>query len=566
MNNTFLSLCFFVIITSCFSQNNFKKSIETKDSITNHYQQKNYEKAQKLAAEYLSNNPYDIEAVYLNAQISYHLKQWPTAIIGFKKSIANGYNIAESKYNMACCYALQGNKAEASTWLQSAIDDYPSFYYQWMEDSDLATLANDTEYLNQIYQYDRTANDRVSKWKADIDFFSNRMKQFHYNLFSNIIEEEWDAKVAELHNQIKDLSDEEIIVRFMNLSAIVGDGHTTIVPPISDKFNFKMSPFLIYIFDDGIYILETQKEYEHLLGSKLISINGMPIDDVLKRIHTIVPSDNEFGNKWLQPLVLNIPQLLYGLNIIDKKTEYTINYIKDGKHSKTNIKCEALLTGDFLESWIYGFHEQEGWSKVNQSKIPSSQTNRKKPYWFEYLEVDQIVVFHYNQVQTDENENETAFIKRLNDFIANNPVKALVIDLRYNEGGDNTIYRPILNGIISNEKVNQKDKLYVLIGRRTFSAGMCFATEIEKSTNAIFIGEPTGSSPNFVGESGGVFQLPYSGIYANASNLYWQNSYAFDNRKFIAPNMYVEPKFSDYINGIDTSLKTIQEYLKISKN
>ena len=59
----FLSLCFFVITTSCFSQKN------SKDSIAYYFQQKEYVKAQKLATEYLSVNPYDNEMVYLNAQI-----------------------------------------------------------------------------------------------------------------------------------------------------------------------------------------------------------------------------------------------------------------------------------------------------------------------------------------------------------------------------------------------------------------------------------------------------------------------------------------------------------------
>tara|TARA_R110002051_G_scaffold181774_1_gene251297 strand:+ start:69912 stop:71606 length:1695 start_codon:yes stop_codon:yes gene_type:complete len=562
------SVLFLVTSFSCasFSQDKSFTDIQIKDSIQSLYGVKRYTQATELADVYLKKNPYDYEVIYLKGILAYSLKDWKKAIHYFNGSIQNGYNIAEAQYNTACCYALQGNKTEAVTWLKSAINSLPSFYYQWMEDSDLQILANEAKYLNEIHSYNREAKDRKTQWQADLAFYNDRMKQFHFNLFSKISEKEWDAKITKLHNEVGTLNDNEIIVRLMKLAAIVGDGHTMLVPPISEKFNFKMSPFLTYIFDDGVYILEVQKNYKQLLGSKLTAINGLPIDSVLQKIKTIIPSDNEYGNKWLQPLVLNIPQLLYGLNIIDKKTEYTISYTKDGKQNMANIKCEISLNGDFLESWIYGFHNLEGWSKVNQSIIPSSQTNREKPYWFAYDKENQIVIFHYNQVQTDESENEATFIKRLNDFITNNPVKALVVDLRYNEGGDNTIYRPILNGIISNEKVNQKNKLFVLIGRRTFSAGMCFATELEKSTNAIFVGEPTGSSPNFVGESGGVFQLPYSGIYVNASNLYWQNSFAFDNRKFISPDVYVKQLIEDYINGKDAPLDTIKKLLEMNQN
>lgn len=58
-------------------------------------------------------------------------------------------------------------------------------------------------------------------------------------------------------------------------------------------------------------------------------------------------------------------------------------------------------------------------------------------------------------------------------------------------------------------KINQRGKLFVIVGRQTFSAAMNGAAEIERHTNAIFVGEPTGSSPNFVGETIGV-NLTYS--------------------------------------------------------
>jgi hypothetical protein len=46
---------------------------------------------------------------------------------------------------------------------------------------------------------------------------------------------------------------------------------------------------------------------------------------------------------------------------------------------------------------------------------------------------------------------------------------------------------------------------------------------IERHTHAIFVGEPTGSGPNFVGETE-LFELPYSKLQASVSDLYWQSS------------------------------------------
>ena len=50
----------------------------------------------------------------------------------------------------------------------------------------------------------------------------------------------------------------------------------------------------------------------------------------------------------------------------------------------------------------------------------------------------------------------------------------------------------------------------MIIGRDTFSAAQNTISELERRTKAILVGEPTGSSPNFIGESLAI-PLPYSG-------------------------------------------------------
>ncbi|MEZ4977359.1 MAG: hypothetical protein R2802_12505 [Flavobacteriaceae bacterium] len=536
--------------------------LKEREQIITAYKNKDYNKVQELASNYLKNSPYDYEICYLLAQTEYFLKKWSKAITYFKIALDFGYNVAESKYNIACCYALQGNSELAFKWLNDAINDHPSYYYQWMEDSDLSNLANNQNYLNKLSHYNRDAVTRHSKWLADIEFFNERMRQFHFNLFENITEKDWDDEINKLEDKIGSLKDHEIVVELMKIAAKVGDGHTVVAPPVSGDIIFHRAPFLTHLFDDGLYIINAKNSHSDLLGAKVLKIDDMPINEVANKVQTVISHDNQFGIKWLLPLALNMPELLNALKITQNKIEYKLEVEKDGNIRTLNIVCNDELTSDFLESWLYGFYTEKGWSKMSIKKTPTSQTRLEDPYWFEYLPEDQLVVFHYNQVQTSPEESESEFTHRLTEFVSNNKVKALIVDLRSNEGGDNTIYQPILNGIISNEKINKKRKLFVFIGRRTFSAGMCFATELEKSTNAIFVGEPTGSSPNFVGESGGVFQLPYSEIWINASNLFWQNSYAFDKRKFISPQVFVKDSFRGYYEGVDSCLEVVKQMVQ----
>ncbi|MFB3084243.1 MAG: hypothetical protein ACE1Z4_12465, partial [Gammaproteobacteria bacterium] len=64
----------------------------------------------------------------------------------------------------------------------------------------------------------------------------------------------------------------------------------------------------------------------------------------------------------------------------------------------------------------------------------------------------------------------------------------------------NFLVKPVIDGAVRSEKINEYGKLFVIIGRETFSACQNFVNRMERETNVLFVGEPTGSRPNFVGE------------------------------------------------------------------
>jgi hypothetical protein len=135
----------------------------------------------------------------------------------------------------------------------------------------------------------------------------------------------------------------------------------------------------------------------------------------------------------------------------------------------------------------------------------------------------------------------------------------------------------------------------VVVGRHTLSAGMMLATEIEQNTHAFFVGEPTGSSPNFVGQDVGL-RLPFSGMRGSLSDLnmtpllfsrvnqpppcgrgsvnvlradaqlfltlclYWQSSSATDFRVWIAPVLCTPASFPLYKANRDPALDAILAY------
>ena len=101
----------------------------------------------------------------------------------------------------------------------------------------------------------------------------------------------------------------------------------------------------------------------------------------------------------------------------------------------------------------------------------------------------------------------------------------------------------------------------MIIGRGTFSAAQNCTTDIEMHTKAIFAGEPSGSSPNFIGESI-PFALPYSKMTGTVSDLYWVRSWPMDYRPWIAPQLYAPPTFALFKENRDPALEAILAYPK----
>jgi hypothetical protein len=182
---------------------------------------------------------------------------------------------------------------------------------------------------------------------------------------------------------------------------------------------------------------------------------------------------------------------------------------------------------------------------------------RPGAYWFEYLAPDKTVYFQFNQVRNDEKEPLAQFCDRLFKFVAENDVEKLVIDLRSNSGGNGNLNMHLIQALTRADKVNRTGKLFVLIGRETFSAAMGLSSQLERQTKAIFVGEPTGSSLNAIGEMNPI-TLPYSKMSGSIASMGGGN--AADTRTWIAPMIYAPPTFAAYRAKRDTALEAVLGY------
>jgi tetratricopeptide (TPR) repeat protein len=530
-------------------------------------------------------NPADCPELVRQAEAKMKAKQWPEAVAlwervvasnpvngghwaklararydakDYRKAIAANERALElrggypwgSAYDIGCCYALLGEKEQALKWVEKSFALGFRRLDRARNDDDLKSLHDDPRFRDLVALVDRGKLSRTEGWRYDLKLLVRELKRLHYNLSKKAPPEGFDALVQKLHDDIPKLTDHQVEVGLMRLMRMAGDGHTEVNPRYLLREHRRAIPVEFYLFEEGLFVTAASPAHKELAGCQVLRVGNHAAADVLKALDPLVSRDNEMWPRLLAPSMVRNPQLLNGLGLVPEDDRLTLTLRdRDGKERTVTLPADAREpTADWVKA-----------SDATPGPEPLCRKDRKARYWFEWLPDTKTVYFQYNAVANKPGEPLDKFCGRLFEFIDKHDVDRLVIDMRWNGGGNNFLNRPLVHGLIRCDKVNRRGKLFVIVGRNTFSAAQCGATQIERHTEAIFVGEPTGSSPNFVGETC-LLELPYSKMMASISDLYWQNSVAMDYRTWIAPQIYTPPTFESYRAKRDPALEAILAY------
>lgn len=393
----------------------------------------------------------------------------------------------------------------------------------------------------------------VAQWQEDLRFIQNTIHKDYSFLFVKTTKQEFDTQVEALYNDIPNLGPHEIKVGITRLIASFKYGHTG-VHYNQKSINFHSLPFNLYEFKDGIYIQGVHKSYKKALGAKVLKINNIPIEEALEKIAPVVNAENSQFFKAYGINYLGSPEVLHAQKITKTlQNEVTLTLEKNGKVFTQPFT--AMGDGEGVPTHR-GFVEQdENWLDArDQSNTPLYLKNLDKIYYSEHITEEKAMYVRHSRIGDEAKESTKDFYGRVFDAVEQQDVDKLIIDLRLNGGGNNYLNKPIITGIIKTEKINKIGKLFVIIGRRTFSACQNLVNELDNYTNVIFAGEPTAENINFWGDNRPV-KLPNSEIDISLSYLWWQDKPALENADWTAASIPVTMSFEEYENNQDPVLE-----------
>ncbi len=380
---------------------------------------------------------------------------------------------------------------------------------------------------------------RAERWQQDLAFLADELPRRHKDLFVHLDSTAFQAAATAFEAQIPDFEDSKIIVEMMRLVAMAGDAHTGI------RFGgtgFRRYPLGVFWFEDGLYVTQADSAHRQMLGGRIVSVGGMPIDEVIEQLQTVIAAENEMQFRQSVQRYLMTPEILAALGVVADS---------DGN----------VFTLDLGEGAPRPFAVTPVSKPFNALQVGPSEPDERPLYlrrtraiyWHTFLPESRTMYVQYNQCRVDPALPMKRFAEQVFREADSLGAERMVIDLRLNSGGNSIIFRPFLQQLKSH-RLNAEGRLFVLIGRRTFSSALLNALELQKQTEAVLAGEPTGGKPNHFGEVR-TFQLPHSRLTIHYSTKYF--TIVPGDPPSLEPDRRIPITFKDFEAGADPVLEAV---------
>ena len=512
--------------------------------------------ARAMLADLVTEYPDDGDTWYLLGISSMNTEDWRGAISAFERTFELGTNLKgvptgsspanDIMIRIAEAYAALGDGSISKIWIERALaaryDDRPFLagntqFEKVLSAEELQTVSGD-------FVGDGLSRDAL--WREDIRALESELRRLHVDLHNRLSAAEFENRIEEIDQRIPSLTDQEIVFELMKLMGALGSGHNLLVPTNGAKGSFSRLPVEFYWFSDGFFIVDADEAHQDLIGREVTKIGDIPVDDVLNETRILNPRDNEMQHLWLAPYYASLPEALKGLGVItDTETVALTLASVDNNYSQVNLKGA---------DWSFtGFPKLP---KLRNTTQPRFLERSDELFWMETLPEQEAVFVQFNWVSEREDKTLAAFSRELTAKIKSPRVKHLIVDLRHNPGGNGALLAPLIRALVHFDADNPDGELFVIAGRGTFSAAHKLLSTLSMLTNAIIVGEPSGSRPNAISEAGW-FKLPYSKLMGLASSQFHQDSDPEDHRIWIAPHIPVVMSSQDYFNASDPALAAV---------
>lgn len=370
----------------------------------------------------------------------------------------------------------------------------------------------------------------------DIDDYANKIIRNHAHPFNYIKKEQFLDSIKVFKEKAPGMNIDELQVGYTRINALLLDPHTSLDFPRE-----KSIPIIVSLFDDGTFVTATSIKHVRHLGSRVIAMNDIPIDTVLKKMQCLIGALNPSWVKHNLPGLLFNVSMLYGMHLIDNKDSVAITFVSETDTTRQMVSTENE----------YSFELQSYKPAAHMLRMGNSQN-----YWYQYLEDKKSLYIQYRSCHEITDKPFAKFQENVMAEIHKQKPERIIIDVRANSGGLVNVFNPLIKAL-ARDSISRLAKSSVLISRKTFSAAIWNTFELKNQLQATLIGEETGGDLNHPGAVVN-FTLKHSKLKV----YYSKYDFYLDARVKggILPDITVPHTFANYKKGVDPDLEKALTY------
>ncbi len=443
---------------------------------------------------------------------------------------------------------------------------------------------------------------KYSPEELKLDLFQLRtvLENVHPGLYRFEDKETWDLRFDDLSDTLRDsLSHIEFYRIVAPLVAKVRCGHISI--GVSSNYNenvfsgSKNFPFMVRVVNGKLHTFRNLSDENNIPdGSELLSINGMPSDEIIEMFYDAVRADGHI--KTVRYSTLSKYFSYYYATLIGYPDSFQLRYIPSGdkKEKRVSVKAKPDMEKGALH-----------WERYDSKTSPNVLIG--SPLAFFVNEKEDYAILKVDRFFTRGNEPKNLYEKTYDSLftlISKKNIGNLIIDLRNSGGGTDRLTSLLYSYLVDerfkwNRRMRVKNlnyngytkgynynvyqyaqdeagdiwvtngeelfmphyvsspsfwgKVVVLVNGLTFSASSILAAYIKSSGRGKIVGEESGGYSNGVTGGRGVsFQLNHTGIHFSIPPL--QTFFELespDENRGVLPNHPVSPTILDMISGRD---------------
>ncbi|MCR9173527.1 MAG: S41 family peptidase [bacterium] len=421
--------------------------------------------------------------------------------------------------------------------------------------------------------------------KEDLIFLQSKILQYQPGIRKSAPEFEKLSNIIIAQNGEDSLTYLEFFREVCRMSVMAREGHYSLgnwSDTVHNGFpnnTIAYIPMDVKVINHRLYIEEDySKEQELTAGSEILRINGKPAAAILQELYYCIPSDGSIITNVMDELDQTFAYKYY--LFIDQSEYFGITF-KEISGAEKSVSVKALTRKEqrqnIRESVLPNRPQKENINAVYSLDIASNYAR--------------LTLRSFNSNKLSKRDiKPRRFFKDIFDTIRRSETENLIIDLRGNPGGLFEMAQEIMPYVMSE---NPKDpfqrkstswsgkerkykfrkrsrkafegQIYVLINGGTFSSGSTLARYLKEHSNAVIIGEESGSRyESFAAGSKQYVQLPNSGIEIGIPRYlieFGEGEKQTTQNRGVLPDYTVQPTMLHILAGRDLHLEKALELI-----